>query len=84
MATPTVAPHTQSIPDDLVTLETASALLAPTPEPASATKIGKWVRFYRIRVYRPSSGRAYRVSFTDVVRAQRDEAIRLGRIQLDV
>ncbi|MFD8626644.1 hypothetical protein ACFV4E_22635 [Streptomyces hygroscopicus] len=81
MAIPTVAPHPQSssIPDDLVTYREASALLRDTPHPAAPTKIGKWVRMYRIRIWSAGIGTAHRVSFTDVLEAQRDEAIRLSR-----
>ena len=80
MATPTAAPQTQSIPDDLVTYKEASALLLDTPDPASDHKVGRWVRRYHIRIWFAGVGKAHRVSFTDVLKAQRDEAIRLGRV----
>ncbi|MFJ1993029.1 hypothetical protein [Streptomyces asiaticus] len=73
MATPT-AVH-QPIPDDLVTLKEASALLRPTPRPASVSTIGRWIARYRIAVF--PAGKVHRISFTDVLIAQRDEAVRL-------
>ncbi|GHJ34264.1 hypothetical protein TPA0910_86970 [Streptomyces hygroscopicus subsp. sporocinereus] len=81
MAIPIVAPRSQSpsVPDDLVTYRVASALLRDSPYPASEHKVGRWVRRYHIRIWSAGAGKAHLVSFTDVVKAQRDEAIRLDR-----
>ncbi|WP_448333532.1 hypothetical protein [Streptomyces sp. DSM 41534] len=77
MATPTVAPQPHPIPDDLVTYRLASALLMDSPYPVSPKEVEKWVRRYRIKVWSSGVGRAHRVSLSDVMEAQRDEAIRL-------
>ncbi|MFJ2202445.1 hypothetical protein [Streptomyces violaceusniger] len=73
MATPTLS--IQSLPDDLVTLKEASVLLRPTPRPASVSTITRWIARYHITVFQ--RGKSHAVSFTDVLIAQRDEAIRL-------
>ena len=76
MATPTVRP--QSIPDDLVTLTETIELLKPTPHPVKhKSKLERWIARYHIRVFRTSSG-VVQVSFSDMLMAQRDEAIRRG------
>ena len=63
---------------DLVTLKEASALLRGTPHPASVTTIRRWIDRYGLRV--TCAGKAGRVSFSDILEAQRDEARRLGVI----
>ncbi|MER6844770.1 hypothetical protein [Streptomyces platensis] len=60
---------------DLVTLKEIVQLLKPTPHPASESTIRRWIKRYGIRVVR--RGMVNKVSFTDILEAQRDEAERL-------
>lgn len=60
---------------DLTTLKEASALLRETPHPASISKLRRWIDRYGIAVKR--SGKTDYVSFSDILEAQRDEAVRL-------
>lgn len=60
---------------DLTTLKEAAALLRDTPHPASVSKVRRWIEAYGIEVSR--HGRTDYVSFSDILEAQRDEAIRL-------
>lgn len=61
--------------DDLVTLKEASALTLGTPRPASVATIRRWIVRYGIAKTR--EGLVDKVSYSDILEAQRDEAIRL-------
>ncbi|MGW5690296.1 hypothetical protein ACWEWX_04800 [Streptomyces asiaticus] len=63
-----------AVPDDLVTIKEAVALLRPTPYPPSDTTVRRWIARHGLFVRR-AGGRDY-VSFTDLLEAQRDEAAR--------
>ncbi|MFH9426008.1 hypothetical protein [Streptomyces sp. NPDC017529] len=71
MALPTLTPQADALPDDLVSLEEAVALLRLTPFPTSITTLRRWTTKYRMDTYR--CGRRDMVSYSDVLVAHRDE-----------
>ncbi|MFK8851300.1 hypothetical protein [Streptomyces sp. Ac-502] len=71
MALTTLTPEIRSIPDDLVSLEEALALLRITPFPTSLTTLRRWIAKYGIATY--PRGRHHEVSYSDVLVAHRDE-----------
>lgn len=71
MALNTLTPQTNTLPDDLVTLEEAVALLRPTPFPTSVTTLRRLISKHGIQTRR--RGRHLEVSYSDVLVAHRDE-----------
>ena len=74
MATPASIPESVSLPDDLVKLKEALALMRGTPYPASMSTLRRWLDRYDIDRFTFGSSETVYVSYTDVLEAQRDAA----------
>ncbi|HEX5567935.1 MAG TPA: hypothetical protein VFY14_13585 [Streptomyces sp.] len=69
--------HTpEAAPDDLFPIKEVPALLRETEYPASETTIRRWIDKHGIRTWLVRGSR--RVSYSDVLTAQREEAIAAG------
>lgn len=76
MAIPVPARAAGSLPDDLVTLKQALALMRRTPYPASRQTLRRWLERSGKHCFRFEGIDSDYVSFTDVLEAQRDAARR--------